>query len=170
MTERSVTRPLNGISSAPSRAVEELKPRPGSTRSVAVHRPAPHPLQGLPRVSLTEAETAERAEGSRVNQHIGRGDSPAIGNAVSVPKNEPSSPRSRHHQRSVMNRSMVNATQRDQVLRTMLAAIGMRFEVMNVDEGRVPAAWHPAAMLVSPQHAAPNGGRDPLRSAGGVCT
>ena len=47
--------------------------------------------QRLPRLAFAEAETAERPESSRVDQHTGRGDSPAVGRAVSVSKTEPSS-------------------------------------------------------------------------------
>src|SRR3954470_20302081 len=60
---------------------------------------------------------------------------------------------------------MVRTAQREQVVGLMISAGFARAEMMDVDERRVPAARHLAAVPIAQQHRATDGRRNRLGSA-----
>src|SRR3954468_8188850 len=60
---------------------------------------------------------------------------------------------------------MVRTAQREQVVGLMISAGFARAEMMDVDERRVPAARHLAAVPIAQQHRATNGRWNRLRGA-----
>ena len=61
---------------------------------------------------------------------------------------------------------MVRGAESQEVVGDVPAAIETRRQVMNIDEGRVPAAWDSAPLAVAAKHGAAEGGWNGLRRAG----
>src|SRR5262245_61714654 len=55
-------------------------------------------------------------------------------------------------ERPVVQRAMVGAAERDEIVGVMGAVLGARCSVVNIDERCVPATGHSAATAVAPQH------------------
>jgi hypothetical protein len=68
-------------------------------------------------------------------------------------------------ERPSMHRPMVGATERDELIGVVPAALGARYQVMQVDVGRVPAARHHAAPVIASQHVPADSWRDGLGRA-----
>ena len=71
-------------------------------------------------------------------------------------------------QSAAMTGTMMSAAQREQVLPRVTAAFFTRLNVVHIDEGRMPAAWHLAAVLVPLQHRTPHRRRNGLSRFGNV--
>ena len=65
-----------------------------------------------------------------------------------------------------MDRAMMRAAQRQQIVQLVAAACFAPSEMMHVDERRVPATRYLAAVLIALQHRAAHGGWNRLRGTG----
>jgi hypothetical protein len=91
----------------------------------------------------------------------------AVANRVASPENEFVAGAAADVELSAMQGAMMSGTDHDQVVFAVPAAVGTRFDVMNVDEGRVATAGNHATSVVAPHDFATNSWWDRLRRACG---
>jgi len=83
-----------------------------------------------------------------------------------MPKSQAGSDPALNDERSAMHRPVMRSTQRDELVRVVLAALGARHQMVRVDVNRVTTPRHDAAVVVAPQHQASDGWRDGLTGTG----
>ena len=89
----------------------------------------------------------------------------AVEGAVRVTKGKTLGGCSFDAQPSAVKRSMVRGAKREEIVELFGAAFGTEPQMMDVDEGRMPAPGHLATAAVASLHGAPARGRDALGRA-----
>jgi hypothetical protein len=84
-----------------------------------------------------------------------------------VLEDEAARERSAYDEPPFVGHPVMRRTERDEEIRIVSAAVGAGVRVVQIQEGRVPAAGHGAAMLVARDHGAPRRRRDLLRGSRG---
>jgi hypothetical protein len=151
---------LHAIGREPQQGLAEQQLR-GQSRAAATSQLG----QRRAHFALSKAEPAQSRENSRVHFEPVRIGDVAIVPAISVAKADAGGSVLRDDELSVMHRTVVSATQREEVVSAVLPPSRTRHDVMQIEKARVLAAWNPAAVLVALQNGPARGGRYRLLGA-----
>ena len=121
--------------------------------------------QSLSSFPLAETQPAERPKCLGLGERLCRRWQRAIRRTVGVTEVQPQGHAAYDHERAFVQRAVVRAAERDQILGVVTAAVGARLQMVNINERAVRTPWHSAAVPVSPEHTTPHRWRDVLRSA-----
>lgn len=104
----------------------------------------------MPHVALAKAELAQGSERPNVHVQFRNRRRAAVIRSVSMLKPN-ARLRASDNQHTAMHRPVVRTAQREQVFGLVPAAILTSFDVMNIDERRMPTPRYPTAVVVSAQ-------------------
>jgi len=108
-------------------------------------------------------------EGLFVRCRGARVDDSTVRRAVRVAKLQIAGGVSFDHELATVQGAVMRSTNRDEVVRAVLAAFRAKRNMVQVEKKALPATWNDASSTIASDHMAPHGRRDVLSSFRQVC-